>query len=73
MRTKIFRVLAGLLALLIFGFLLLGDHSGRTLRELVGFCTICCVFGLFTLFGTEPAERFACYVSGIKYGQPNPK
>ncbi len=73
MRTKIFRVLAGLLALLFLGFLLFGDQTSRTLRELVGFWTICCAFSLFALFGTEPAERFACYVSGIKYGQPNPK
>jgi hypothetical protein len=73
MRTKVFRVLAGLLALLFLGFLLFGDHTGRTLRELVGFWTVCCLFGLFALFGTEPAERFLCYVSGMDYKEPNRK
>jgi hypothetical protein len=47
MRTRIFRILAGLLAVLIVWFLTMADHSGRSVRELVGFGIVAVTFALF--------------------------
>lgn len=64
MRSRVFRVLAGLLAVLFAWFLATADHSGRPTRELVGFWVVGLAFGTFALFGTAPAEQLLCLVFG---------
>ena len=67
MRTRVFRVLAGVLAVLFGWFLLTADHSARPVREVVGFWAIGVAFMAFALFGTEPAERLLILVFGGEY------
>ena len=64
MRSKVFRVLSGLLAIAFIWFLVVADHSGRTARELFGFTAITVAFVLFAAVGTNGAERFLASVFG---------
>ena len=57
MRTRVFRTLAGALAILFGWFLMTADLSARPIREVVGFWAIGIVFGAFALFGSAPADR----------------
>jgi hypothetical protein len=66
MRTRVFRILAGLLAVLTACFLTLADLSGRSLRELVGFVLVGVTFMLFALFGSRPADWWL----GLWLGNP---
>ena len=69
MRSRIFRVLAGLLCVGFVWFLTTTDHVDRDLRELVGAWAICTVFGLFAIFGAGPAEKML----GLLFGVPDPE
>ena len=69
MRTRVFRVLAGLLTVLIVWFLLTVDHSGRSLRELVGFGVVAVTFAIFALLGSQPADSWL----GLWFGNLRPE
>jgi hypothetical protein len=66
MRTKLFRVLAALLSLLIIWVLIVGDRAGRSVRELAGFCFMAVLFGAFAFFGPRAADKLLDLVFGIK-------
>lgn len=70
MRTTLFRLLAGVLSLLFVWFLVAADHSRRSVRELAGFSFITIVFGVFALFGSNPAEKLLAIVFGIGQAKP---
>ena len=67
MRTLIFRGLAGLVAVSIILVLVFGDLAKQPLPQLIGTIVVALVFGVFALFGTEPAERLAVMVFGGEY------
>jgi uncharacterized paraquat-inducible protein A len=66
LQTIVFRVLAGLLALGFGAFLVFGDTSKMSLRQVVGGCVIAVAFGLYSLLGPEVGERFLAYMIGIR-------
>jgi hypothetical protein len=56
MRTRIFRILAGLLAVLFVCVLTLGDRSRFSWGELAGFIVITVLFSLFAVLGPHGAD-----------------
>jgi hypothetical protein len=68
MRSRIFRVLAAVIAVLFLWFLLTADHANRSTRELFLFSGIAVMFAVFAMFGTAGAERFMAVV----FGTPEP-
>ena len=58
MRTIVFRVLAGMLAVAFLAFLLFGDTSKFSLQMMFGAGVIGTGFGLYALLGTDVGERF---------------
>jgi len=66
MRTRVFRILAGLLAILIVWSLTMAERPDRSLRELVGTWVVVVVFALFAVFGAKPAD----WLIGLWFGGP---
>jgi hypothetical protein len=67
MRTLIFRGLAGLIAVLCVLALVFGDLANQPLQQLVWMIVIPVIFGVYAVFGTEPAERLLVWVYGGEY------
>jgi hypothetical protein len=66
MRTAVFRVLAGLLAVAFVALLAFGDTSRMSLRERVGAGIIGVGFGLYALLGSDLGERLIGWAFGIR-------
>lgn len=58
MRTRVFRILAGSLAVLFVCVLFVGDRSKWSWRELAGFGIITVLFTLFAVLGPQAADRW---------------
>ncbi len=65
MRTRLFRVLAGGLAVAIGWLLIVADGGRRPIRELFWFAALGVVFGLYSLFGSAPADRLIGLLFGV--------
>jgi hypothetical protein len=57
MRTVVYRVLAGFLAVVFLAFLVFGDTSKMSLQMMIGTCVIGTGFGLYASLGTDLGER----------------
>jgi hypothetical protein len=68
MRTAVFRVLAGLLAVGFVSAMFVADVGQMSLRHAVLEGMIAVVFGVYAAFGTAPAERML----GMLFGLPEP-
>ncbi len=66
MRSIIFRLLAGLLALAFAALLLFGDTTQLSWRDWWGRIVITVGFGLYALLGTNLAERVMLVAMGGK-------
>ena len=55
MRTRIFRILAGLIAVL---FVTTVDYSGRSLRERVGLGFVIALFATYAVLGPRASHRW---------------
>ena len=73
MRTRLFRILSGVVAVLFIWFLVALDHANRSARELFGFCGIAVMFAIFALFGTDAVGRFQSMLFGIPGPNEPPK
>lgn len=69
MRTRVFRILAGLLAVLFVWALSIGDHSRFSWREWAGYVMITVLFSLFALLGPQSADRWLM----LWFGTPSTK
>ncbi len=57
MRTVVYRLLAGLLAVTFLAFLVFGDTSKMSLQMMIAIGVIGTGFGLYALLGTDFGER----------------
>ncbi len=65
MRSRIFRVLAGLLAVAFAWLPLVAEDGQLPLRRAFWIGAMAVVFGLFALFGPGPAERLLGSLFGV--------
>lgn len=57
MRNIVFRILAGILAILIGWFLIFADHKGLPWSKLISFGMLTIVFAAYSALGSSAAER----------------
>jgi hypothetical protein len=65
MRTIIFRILAGLIAIGFVWVFVSADNNGKSAREMFGMAALTIVFAGFAVFGPHPAESFLATVFGF--------
>ena len=65
MRNRVFRFLAGALAMAIGWLLIVADGGRRPFREMFWFAVLGAAFGLFALFGSAPADRLISLMFGV--------
>jgi ABC-type Na+ transport system ATPase subunit NatA len=66
MRSVVFRVLAGLLALSSGCLLIFGDTSKMSLKKVYGTGVFAAGFGLYAVLGSELGERLILAAFGIR-------
>lgn len=64
MRETVFRVLAGLLALMFSVFLFFGDTAKMNWLQLYGSGAVALGFGMFAVLGSDIGERFIIIATG---------
>jgi hypothetical protein len=73
MRTRVFRILAGLLAVLFVCVLFIGDQSQWSWRELAGFGIITVLFTFFAVLGPQAADWWIMLRLGAPATKSPPK
>ena len=71
MRSRIFRIVAGLLAVVFIWVVCIADAGQMPLRQAVLAGVIGVAFGLYALLGNDPAERLLNDVFRIHPTDPN--
>ncbi len=67
MRTSVYRIVAGFLAIAFTWTIVVGGYSSLSNYRLVGVLAIDVLFGVFAVFGYEGVERLTCLLLFVPY------